>query len=128
LNQSVYSRVAISTCSAVRQGPARGGRARPGRQAGSAIRGHLRGCGSALVAVAYAPASAALNTWAQRLCDELFPLGEADTAAVILKQAEDHGKLEQLLGADRGVAAGLQAGLVILGPLIASAAAAFLPH
>jgi hypothetical protein len=86
------------------------------------------GAGSALVAVAYAPASAALNTWAQRLCDELFPLGEADTAAVILKQAEDHGKLEQLLGADRGVAAGLQAGMVILGPLIASAAAAFLPH
>ena len=86
------------------------------------------GAGSALVAVAYGPASAALNTWAQRLCDELYPLDESDTAAVILKQAEDRAKLEQLLGADHGVVAGLQAGLAILGPLIASAAAAFLPH
>ena len=41
------------------------------------------GVGSALVAVAYGPASTALKTWAQRLCDELFPLQEADTAAVI---------------------------------------------
>jgi hypothetical protein len=86
------------------------------------------GAGSALVAAAYGPASTALKTWAQRLCDELFPLHEADTAAVVLTQAEDRSKLGQLLGADRTVAAGLQAGLVILGPLIASAATAFLPH
>jgi hypothetical protein len=84
--------------------------------------------GSTLVAVAYGPASVALKTWAQRLCDELFQLDEADEAAVILTQVEDRSKLEQLLGADRGVPADLQAGLVILGPLIASAAAAFLPH
>ena len=51
------------------------------------------GAGSALVAVAYSPASAALTTWAQRLGDELFPLGEANQAAVILNQAEDHSKL-----------------------------------
>jgi hypothetical protein len=70
----------------------------------------------------------ALKTWAQRLRDELFPVDEADEAAVILAQVEDRSKLEQLLGADRGVVADLQAGLVILGPLIASAAAAFLPH
>jgi hypothetical protein len=86
------------------------------------------GAGSALVAAAYGPASTALKTWAQRLCDELFPLHEADTAAVVLNQAEDRSKLGQLLGADRSVAADLQAGLVILGPLIASAATAFLPH
>ena len=86
------------------------------------------GAGSAIVAVAYGPASAALKTWAQRLCDELFPLHEADTAAVILNQAEDRSKLGQLLGADRSVVADLQTGLAILGPLIASAAAAFLPH
>jgi hypothetical protein len=86
------------------------------------------GVGSALVAVAYAPASAALTTWAQRLCDELFPLHEADKAAVILNQAEDRSKLEQLLGVDRSILADLQTGLAILGPLIASAAAAFLPH
>jgi len=86
------------------------------------------GAGSAIVAVAYGPASAALKTWAQRLCDELFPLHEADTAAVILNQAEDRSKLGQLLGADRSVVADPQTGLAILGPLIASAAAAFLPH
>ena len=75
------------------------------------------GAGSALVAAAYAPASTALKTWAQRMCDELFPLQEADTAAVILNQAEDRSKLGQLLGADRSVVADLQTGLAILGPL-----------
>ncbi len=84
--------------------------------------------GSALVAVAYGPASTALKTWAQRLCGDLFPLHEADEPAVILKQAEDRGKLELLVGADRSVSADLQTGLAILGPLITSAAAAFLPH
>jgi hypothetical protein len=86
------------------------------------------GVGSALVAVAYGPASTALRTWAQRLCDELFPLAEADKAAVVLNQADDRSKLEQLLGADRSLAAELQTGLAVLGPLIASAATAFLPH
>lgn len=86
------------------------------------------GAGSVLVALAYGPASTALKSWAQRLCDELFPLHEADKAAAILKQAEDRSKLEQFLGADRGVVADLQSGLAILGPLIASAVAAFLPH
>jgi hypothetical protein len=45
-----------------------------------------------------------------------------------LSRAEDRNKLEQLLGVDRSIAADLQTGLAILGPLIASAAAAFLPH
>lgn len=78
--------------------------------------------------MAYGPASTALTTWAQRLCDDLFPLDEADKAAVILNQAEDRSKLGQLLGADRSIVADLQTGLAILGPLIASAATAFLPH
>jgi hypothetical protein len=86
------------------------------------------GVGSALVALAYGPASTALSNRAQHLCDELFPLDVADEAAAVLAQAEDRGKLEQLLGADRSIATDLQAGLAILGPLIASAAAAFLPH
>lgn len=86
------------------------------------------GAGSALVAVAYGPASTALTTWAQRLCDELFPLGVAGKAADILNQAQDRSKLEHLLGADRSVVADLQTGLAILGPLLASAATAFLPH
>ena len=78
------------------------------------------GAGYSLVAVAYGPASTALKTWAQRLCGELFPLQEADEPAVILNQAEDRSKLEQLVGADRSVFADLQTGLAVLGPLIAS--------
>jgi hypothetical protein len=42
-------------------------------------------------------------------------------------QDAERQRLEQLLGVDRGVFAELQSGLVILGPLLASAAAAFLP-
>jgi hypothetical protein len=85
------------------------------------------GVGSALVALAYVPASAALNNRGQRLCAELFPLGGANEPATILSRAEDRNKMEQLLGVDRSTAADLQTGLVILGPLIASAATAFLP-
>ena len=44
------------------------------------------------------------------------------------KRSEDRGKLELLVGADRSVFADLQTGLAILGPLIASATTAFLPH
>src|SRR6266487_3344266 len=86
------------------------------------------GVGSVLVALAYGPASTALNNRGQRLCDELFPLSEADEPAAILSRAEDRNKLEQLLGVDRSIVADLQTGLVILGPLIASAAATLLPH
>jgi hypothetical protein len=86
------------------------------------------GVGSALVALAYGPASTALKDRGQRLCDELFPLHDADEAAAILSRAEDRTKLGQLLGVDRSITADLQTGLAILGPLIASAAAAFLPH
>ena len=81
-----------------------------------------------MVAVAQGPASTALKTWAQRLCGELFPLQQAYEPAVILNQAEDRSKLEQLVGANSGVFADLQTGLAIVGPLIASAVAAFLPY
>jgi len=84
------------------------------------------GFGSLLVALFYVPAATALQRRGQRLCDELFPLDQADETSAILSLAEDRHKLEQLLGADRGVVADLQTGLAILGPLLASAAAAFL--
>jgi hypothetical protein len=82
--------------------------------------------GSLLVALAYAPAATAFQRRGRGLCDELFPLDKADEASVILSLADDRHKLEQLLGVDRGVVADLQTGLAILGPLLASAAAAFL--
>jgi hypothetical protein len=84
------------------------------------------GLGSLFVALYYAPAATAIQRRGQQLCDDLFPLAEADEAATILTVADDRRKLEQLLGVDRTVAADLQTGLVILGPLLASAATAFL--
>ncbi len=84
------------------------------------------GWGSLLVALFYVPAAAAIQRRGQRLCDELFPLDEAEEASAILSLAEGRHKLEKLLGVDRGVIADLQTGLAILGPLLASAAAAFL--
>jgi hypothetical protein len=84
------------------------------------------GLGSLLVALFYVAAATALQRRGQRLCDELFPLDQADETAAILRVAEDRHKLEELLGIDRGVIADLQTGLTILGPLLASAAAAFL--
>ena len=84
------------------------------------------GVGSLLVALFYIPAATALQRRGQGLCDDLFPLTEAEEASAILSLAEDRHKLEQLLGVDRGVFADLQTGLAILGPLLASAATAFL--
>lgn len=84
------------------------------------------GVGSLLVALFYVPAAAAIQRRGQRLSNELFPLDEAGDAPAILGMVESRHKLEQLLGVDRGVIADLQTGLAILGPLLASAAAAFL--
>jgi hypothetical protein len=86
------------------------------------------GVGSALVAAAYWPASASLRAWARRLCEDLFPLGQADDAATILSQAESRSKLGQVLGVDRSASTDLQAALAVLGPILASAASAFLPR
>src|SRR6266545_2128063 len=77
-------------------------------------------------ALFYLPAATAIQRRGQRLCDELFPLDEAEEVSAILSLAEGRQKLEQLLGVDHGVIADLQTGLAILGPLLASAAAAFL--
>lgn len=86
------------------------------------------GAGSLLVAVFYVPAAGALERRGQSLSAELFPLNEANEASAILSLAENRNKLEQLLGVGHGVFADLQTGLAILGPLLASAAAVFLPR
>ncbi len=84
------------------------------------------GIGSVLVALFYVPAGTALQRRGQCLADELFPLSQVNEAAAILSAADDRHKLELLLGVDRGIFTDLQSGLAILGPLLASAAAAFL--
>ncbi|MFI7696937.1 hypothetical protein ACIBQ6_48255 [Nonomuraea sp. NPDC049655] len=85
------------------------------------------GNGSLLVALAYVPARAALREAATRLCDGLLPLGDADDAATVVARAEERAKLEQILEVDHNLMTDLQTGLVILGPLLSSAAAALLP-
>lgn len=85
------------------------------------------GAGSLLVALFYVPAATALQRRGERLRDKLLPLEKAHEVSAILGLAEDRHKLEQLLGIDRSAVADLQTGLIILGPLLASAAATFLP-
>src|SRR5919106_1470856 len=84
------------------------------------------GTGSLLVALFYVPAATALRDRGKGLCDDLFPLEQANEASAILNAAEGRNKLQGLLGMEHGVVADLQTGLAILGPLLASAAAAFL--
>ena len=86
------------------------------------------GVGTLLVALVYVPPWAALRQAGHRLCDELFSTRELDRPDAILSMAGDRQKLEQILGLDHGVLGDLQTGVAILSPLLASAAAAFLPH
>jgi hypothetical protein len=46
----------------------------------------------------------------------------------ILSVGRERRDLEQILGTDKTVLADMQTGLAILAPLLAGAAAAFLPH
>lgn len=85
------------------------------------------GAGSVLVALVYGPAIAALQDRGRRLCAELFPVHEVTEASAILSRVEDHNRMAQILGVDRSIATDLQTGLVVLGPLLASAASTFLP-
>lgn len=85
------------------------------------------GVGSLVVAVLYAPAASALNLQARNLCHQLINLDDAEDADGVLELGEKRRRLEQLLEVDRGVLADLQTGLIVLGPLIASAAGRLLP-
>ena len=83
--------------------------------------------GSALVGLLFGAASGALGRHGRQLCDEFFDLEEATDGVTLLSTAADRQKLEQLLGIDRGLLADLQTGVIVLGPLLASAGAVFLP-
>jgi hypothetical protein len=86
------------------------------------------GVGSLLVALVYVPPWGALRHTGYQLCDEFFPMRHLNQPPAILSRAGDRQKLEQILGVDRSVLGDLQTGVAILAPLLASAAAAFLPH
>ena len=84
--------------------------------------------GSLLVGVVYVPAWTAVQRRGQQLCLELFSLRDIKEGRAILYRVGERQKLEQALGLDRGILADLQGGMIILAPLLAAAAAAFLPH
>jgi hypothetical protein len=84
--------------------------------------------GTTFVTLLYVPARSALQRRGEQLRDGLFPLDGLSDKSVILRRASDRQALGQVLGLDQGTFADLQGGFVILAPLIASAAAAFLPH
>jgi hypothetical protein len=86
------------------------------------------GFASLLAGLAYVPAWAALRDRGLLLCDQELSLDSLSDLPKILSVADQRQKLEQILGADRNVVADLQSGVVILAPLLASAAVAFLPH
>jgi len=81
---------------------------------------------SVVVGVAYAPANGALRAAARALCRAVVPFSEVSPAD-LPGRTEDRRRLEQALGVDRGLFADLQSGVIVLAPLLASAAAAFLP-
>lgn len=86
--------------------------------------------GALLVALLYVPATVALRDSGLQISRRLFPLGDNEEARMdpkeILETADKRARLGHLLSVDRGILADLEAALVILGPLIAGAAAAFI--
>jgi hypothetical protein len=86
------------------------------------------GVGTLLVAIAYVPAAIGLRRQARLLAKRLFTLDGADDPAALLERAEQRARFEQLLGAEAGPFADLQAGIVVLTPLLASAFAVWLPR
>ncbi|MER6135689.1 hypothetical protein [Streptomyces sp. NPDC001815] len=86
------------------------------------------GVGTLLVAIAYVPAAIGLRRQAHRLAERLFTLEGVDDSAALLERVEQRARFEQLLGADAGPFADLQAGIVVLTPLLASAVAVWLPR
>jgi hypothetical protein len=86
------------------------------------------GFGSLTVACVYAPAAIALTRRARQLCLEVIDISRSPDASTLLSDIENRRRLETLLGADAGPFTDLQAGLVVLAPLIASAASLLLPH
>jgi hypothetical protein len=82
--------------------------------------------GTLLVALFYVPTVAEINRRSTRLCDELFDLRTAADHQAILDLADQRTRLANILGLDRDTFQDLQTGLIVLGPLIASASSILL--
>lgn len=81
---------------------------------------------STLVAIVYLPASASLRKCSARLVTEILPTAGL-TGTTLAERIEQRGKLEASLGVDKTIFSDFQTNLLVLGPLIAGAATAFLP-
>jgi hypothetical protein len=81
---------------------------------------------SVILAFTYAPAAGTLRERARALCRTVVPLTDVRPAELPAR-VEDRHRLELALGVNGGVFADLQSGVIILGPLLASGAAGFLP-
>ena len=79
-----------------------------------------------VVAMVYVPTAAMLRRRSMRFIDDEFPLDGVDRAGLV-QAAEDRHRLEAILGLHRTTFSELQAGLVIVSPLLASAGIALLP-
>lgn len=83
--------------------------------------------GTALVAAFYLPAVGMIRREAALLCQELFDIRTADAPASLLAGLEERHRMEEIMGLTRDTFAELQAGFIVVGPLIAGIAAVFLP-
>jgi hypothetical protein len=84
------------------------------------------GAWSSVIALAYAPAAGALRAAARELCRTTVPLADVEPHD-LPGRAEERRRLEQALGLERGPFADIQSGILVLSPLVASAASLFLP-
>lgn len=85
------------------------------------------GFSSLLVALVYVPGWSVLQRCGSELCERLFPVAALDEALAIASAVESRQKIEQALGVNQSLVADMQSGVIILAPLVASAAAVFLP-
>lgn len=84
------------------------------------------GAGTVLVGLIYIPTASLLRRRSAAFIDEQFPLAGVDRAHLV-SAAEDRIKLETVLGLDRTTLGELQAALLIVAPVLASAALNLIP-
>jgi hypothetical protein len=82
--------------------------------------------GSLLVGLAYGPANTTIRRAGDRLARLIAPFEMAQGHDLVAR-AEDRQKIDQILGLDQNMLTDLQSGIVVLAPLLASAATVFLP-
>lgn len=84
--------------------------------------------GTLLIALAYQPAWTALHQGASRLAEKLFPLATLSKPEDVLTAVDHRHKAMDLLGAQGSLLTDLQAGVIVLGPLLVGAASVWIPR